>query len=290
MKTRQRFLRSSLTLVARILQLLEAGNYPSKVARLLGMSRQHVHYYCRKLLDMGYVRKTVRDRVTFYELTAAGKNFLTRSERRAGPGVVLRLHGYALKYPVLEWPRIRVDWPKVQRMKNWNKMIGSELGLTVELTTRHLITYADVIEGDNPYELIYLASRECDRLAAYLESKFQMRLGRPKLKDPRPHFGVWDPIAQKFSEWLKLSDDIADIDRSPPYKLGEIDWRDPEAAKRYLITLMTLPSLVREFRDGMREFRQGATQHMAMIKEVRELARETRELVKTLEKRAKERP
>jgi len=237
-----------LTLVCNILRLIEAGNYPAKIARLLGKSRQHIHYYCKKLEKLGYLRRTVRDKAVFYELTQAGKNFLRGSERRL-VGRRFRLHSFGLKFPVLREPVRPVVWRKVVRMRNWNKFIGSVCGLTVERTTGHLIVYADVLEGDDPWQLMFLAWRECCRLAEYLESKFGMKLGVPKLKDPRPHFAVWDPIAGKFSEYIKVSDDVADIDRSPPYRTGEIDWHDPSLAKDYLL----MPSRLRSLQSSLED-------------------------------------
>jgi len=260
-----KFLPSSFTLLFDILyQLIQDPTlYPAKVARLLGKSKQHVHYYVKRLVKMGYIRRFVKDGAVFYEVTQAGKNFVTRSESLPR-GFVFRLHGYGLVYPILKEPVIAIDWPKVVEMKHWNKLIGSEQGLTVEKTPRSVIIYADVLEGDDPFELLYLAGRECDRLADYLESKFKMVLGRPKPKD-RPDWGVWDPVAQKFSEYMRLSNDVADIDRSPPYRKGEIDWRDPESAKNYLLTFTRLPVMLQEQRKDLTEVKDALGKYVERV-------------------------
>jgi hypothetical protein len=237
-----KFLRDSLPLAVNVLRLVEGGNYPAKIARLLGKSRQHVYYYCKKLEKMGYLRRTVRDAAVFYELTQPGKEFLTRGEGRRGFGRVFRLHAFGLKFPVVV-DRVGVDWGRVVRLRNWSKFVGSFCGLTVERTPGHVIVYADVLEGDDPYELMFRGWLECVRLASYLEEKFGVKFGVPKLKDPRPHFAVWDPVAGKFSEYVKVSDDVGDIDRSPPYRTGEIDWHDPSLAKDYLLMPTRVKSL-----------------------------------------------
>jgi len=262
-KKSTKFLPSSFTLVFDILyQLIQDPTlYPAKIARLLGKSKQHIHYYIKRLMKMAYLRRFVKDGAVFYEVTQAGKDFVTRSESLPR-GFVFRLHGYALVYPILREPEIAIDWPKVVRMAHWNKLIGSELGLTVEKTPSSVVVYADVLEGNDSYQLLHLANSECERLAAYLESKFKMVLGRPKLKD-RPHWGVWDPIAQKFSEYMRLTDDIADIDRSPPYRMGEIDWRDPEAAKRYLLTFTRLPVMIEEQRKDLSDVKDALGKYVA---------------------------
>jgi len=52
-----------------ILKRIEVGDYPSKIARLYGWSKQHVFYYLKKLEKAGLVRRKVRSSAVFYELT-----------------------------------------------------------------------------------------------------------------------------------------------------------------------------------------------------------------------------
>jgi hypothetical protein len=136
------------------------------------------------------------------------------------------------KYPVLEEPRVPVVWRKVVRMQNWERCIGSCCGLTIERSPKHLLIYAETLEGENPWEMLALARDECDHLAAYLESKFQMRLGRGEMRGP-PHWAVWDPVAEQFTKVNgKIDTVIGHMDRS--FGRGEIDFTDPRAAYDYL--------------------------------------------------------
>jgi hypothetical protein len=46
---------------------------------------------------------------------------------------------------------------------NWSALVGSELGLTVEQTTKHILVYCDVVIGRDPGELLLLAKDAADR-------------------------------------------------------------------------------------------------------------------------------
>jgi DNA-binding MarR family transcriptional regulator len=59
-----------------ILKRVEVGDYPSKIARLYGWSKQHVFYYLKKLENAGLVRRKVRSSAVFYELTNSGQKVL----------------------------------------------------------------------------------------------------------------------------------------------------------------------------------------------------------------------
>jgi hypothetical protein len=112
------------------------------------MTRQHVHYYLKKLEKAGLVKRTGPRWPAFYEITETCKKFLTGCEGLK-PSFVFRLHNCVFKYPILEEPVQPVDWRRVEKM-NWSSLIGSELGLTVEQTTRHVLVYCDAVEGRDP--------------------------------------------------------------------------------------------------------------------------------------------
>ena len=173
----------------------------------------------------------------FYRLTEQGQKLLTRSE----VGLV-RLHNMVLKLPVLAGPFVPVDWKRV-RLQHWDRFVGSELGLRVEYTGSHVLVYADVLSGDNPYELLVHTVLECERLVQHLESKFRMKLGRPTLAR-NPHFAVADPVAERFTQNMNVSGPDGKMDRSEGY--GEIDFTNPEAALQYLLMPSTVQALQRD--------------------------------------------
>jgi len=172
-----------------------------------------------------------------------------------------------------------VNWRHVEKM-NWSALIGSELGLTVEKTTRHVLVYCDVISGRDPDELLLLAKDQADRVAAHLQLKYGLRLGDGKLCR-KPHFGVYDPVASLLSRYWQFSDDVGKIDESETY--GEIDWLSKEAAKEYLL----MPGYVRRLFELQRDFAQGMADHLALISEIQAMAKEIRELVEELRRQSR---
>ena len=75
----------------RALLLLDAGNYPSRVARILGFSPQLMHYHVKKWLKMGWIRLDVKTpNMTLYKLAPSVKKSLTGGENLPYKGV--RLH------------------------------------------------------------------------------------------------------------------------------------------------------------------------------------------------------
>jgi len=265
----KKFERSSLTLVRDVLRYVDAGNYPAKIARFLGKPRSHIHYYLRSLQHAGYIRKETKQakgKPVFYMLTENAKKLLDRLENSAVPSRTLRLHNFVVKYPVLEGPRVTVDWRRVE-LQNWDQFVGSACGLSCRKNTDSLEVFADVIEGPDPSELVYRAGRECDCVARYLESKFQMRLG---LGSPsrKPHFSVYDPFAEKFTENMEFTDpSLAKMDRSPPSP-GEIDFFSPDAARSYLVMMATGPARLSQIERQLETLVKGQAtfdQRMAKI-------------------------
>jgi len=259
-------------LIRDILRLVEAGYYPSKIARVLGTYKQLINYYLKKLEKAGYIRKEVRDRITVYSLTEKGKKFLAGVEGL--PGRRFRLHNFRVLYPVLVDARVPVDWGKVVRLRNWRQYVGTFLNVTVrrnEGRRPSIEILAEPLEGDDPYQLLYMALRECDKVAEYLEQKFGMKLGRGRIVG-RPHWAVYDPIAKKFSDYMVLSDDVGQIDKSPPSP-GEIDFFSPEAAKNYLIAITTMPSRVKSIEEEVKAFRSIMAENTLAIREFAEQIR-----------------
>ena len=255
-----------------ILKLIDA-NYPTKVAKLLGMSRQHVHYYLKKLEKAGLVKRVGLRWPAFYETTEQGKKFLTGCEGLK-PSFVFRLHNCVLKYPILEEPVQPVDWRRVEKM-NWSALIGSELGLTVEQTTRHVLVYCDAVEGRDPSELLLLAKDAADRVAAHLRLKYGIRLGEGSLAR-KVHLGVYDPVAALVSRYWQVSDDVAKVDKSEGF--GEIDWLSVEAAKDYLL----MPQNVKRLIQIQENFANAMNEHLKLIEALQALTQKMDKVVEKL--------
>ena len=254
-----------------ILKHIQAGNYPAKIARVLGLSKQHVHYYIGKMRKAGLIKRSEIRWPAFYSLTERGKKVLTGCERIA-PGFLFRLHNVVFRYRLLELGVDPPGWTRVQK-RNWVALFGRELGLRVEKTSKSVLVYCDVVEGYNPDDLLLRAKDQADGVADCLQRKYGMKLGLGK-RCRKPHLGVYDPVAALMSKYVQISDDTARIDMSET--LGEIDWLSEQAAKDYLL----MPGYVRRILEIQREFARGMADHRAMIKEIRELVDEIKHLRK----------
>jgi len=272
------FRQKNLNIVIAILRGLRDGNYPSLIARQLGLRRNLIHYYVKKLENLGYVEKLesvekgrvkTRGAITLYQVTENGSKFLEEIESRVFCRR-LRLHNCYWLFPVVEQPRIEIDWRRVE-LHNWGQLIGRELGLTVRKNPNSVEVVTSVLYGKNPFELLFRSREEVDNLASHLEQKFSMKLGRPRLSR-KPHFGVYNPLASKWSENFQLDTECGKIDRSLGY--GEIDWTDPVSAANYL----SMPNRLERIEKSLETFAKGMDQHMLLINELRELVNSLRSL------------
>ena len=129
-----------------IMKRIEVGDYPSKIARLYGWSKQHVFYYINKLQKAGLIRKQVRSTAVFYELTAGGKEVLERCEGLVYSSGVYRLHKCQIRYPVISEGVLPKDFKRVE-MTNWTALLGLEHGVKVRHTTRSWIVHVETLYG-----------------------------------------------------------------------------------------------------------------------------------------------
>ena len=84
-----KFRQKNLNIVIGILRGLRDGLYPSFIARQLGLKRNLIHYYVKKLEKLGFVEKLesvekgrvrTRGAITLYRVTENGSKFLDSIE------------------------------------------------------------------------------------------------------------------------------------------------------------------------------------------------------------------
>ena len=219
------------TRILPILRLLDAGNYPARIGRALGLKKPHVFYYVHKLEQSGMVQRKKRSSIVVYEVTAHGKNFLTGSEGVLFGSGVWRLHAAKYRFGLVSdgaWP---VDWRAVAK-RNWTALLGLEGGITVERTPSSVIVYVETLYGKDPVGLLDLARTCAERTAKALMSKYGCRLAEGKLCR-RPHIAVDDPVAEFISRYFELSAENCKIDQSEG--VGEIDHFTLDSAVDYLL-------------------------------------------------------
>jgi predicted DNA-binding protein YlxM (UPF0122 family) len=244
--------------VSRLLLLLDAGNYPSQVAKVLHVSRQAIYYHIKKAIKEGLLTRVNEGGwPSFYKLSESCKKTVTWGESFDG---VCRLHSYGLKFRVVREPSRAIDWRRVQ-LHNWDRFVGCEGGLTVEKTPGHVIVWASNVRSKDLEEARLLAICQCIRLAAYLCQKFDMELDllNPSLIR-KPHYEIKDPVAAVFANFMEVSNDIGKIDASEGY--GAIDYYGADYAKEYL----TMPLKLESLNKRLESIQQGLSGFLPLTK------------------------
>mgnify|MGYP000162011796 CR=1 FL=1 len=266
-KTRTKFEQLRSTLASniekrRILELLGAGNHPARIAQILGAKhRSNIHYWVKKFEKNGLIELAKKDVINIYRLTLLGKKILMRSD--GGRGRVVALEDYPVKYEILEGEKVGVDWEKLGRPRNWVKLGFKIGGVRVVKTSRSIIIHPGRVEGFDPYELLYLSGRICDRVAGWLEDHLGMKLGRGE-PIRRPGFQVKDAFGKFIADYMTVKNDVGSIDASPPSREGHLDIWSPEYAKEYLL----LPARLRSIERIVSEYGEHLRTHTRVMKKL----------------------
>ena len=217
-----------------ILKRIEVGDYPSKIARICGWSKQHVFYYLKKLEKAGLVRRKVRSSAVFYELTRKGQKVLTSCEGVVYSSGVYRLHKCQVLFPIVREGVYPVGDFRQVEMVNWTALLGLMNGVKVRKTTRHWIVHVETLYGRHPGELFTLAKNFGDRVARGLMSKYGVLLGEGQVGKGY-ELAVDDPVAKLLSRYFTISTAKRKMDHSPGELEGEIDHLSRDAAVEYLL-------------------------------------------------------
>jgi DNA-binding MarR family transcriptional regulator len=205
------------TRVIPILKRVEVGDYPSKIGRIYGWSKQHVTYYMLKLQKAGLIRRKVRSNAVFFELTEKGKELLVSCEGVVFGSGVYRLHRCQVRYGVVAEGLLPQDFRRVE-MVNWTALLGLEQGVHVRLTSRSWIVHVETLYGKHPGELFSLAKNVADRVARSLMLKYGCKLTEGEVCRGY-ELAVDDPVAQLFSPYFTVATGKRKMDHSP----GELE-------------------------------------------------------------------
>jgi len=213
-----------------ILRRVQAGDYPTKIGRIVGLSRQHVHYYLKKLAKCKLVRRDKRTNVVFYELTGTGTNLLRSCEGVVFPGELYRLDKCQVGFGVrVEGVYPERDFARVE-MVNWTALLGTELGVRVRHTSRSWIVHVEVIRGRGPAEVYGLAMNVANRVARALCSKYGCMLEEGRFV--AGELAVEDPVATLFGRYFAVSTPKRKVDHS--WNVGELEHLQKDAVIEYL--------------------------------------------------------
>ncbi|MEJ2243089.1 MAG: hypothetical protein P8X87_00930 [Candidatus Bathyarchaeota archaeon] len=222
-----------------ILKLLGSGNPASKVADIVGCTRSNVCYWKNKFLNMGAIRLQVRDVVHLYRLTPFGSKVLTRSEGYFPE--VCCLEDQAVKFQVLEWEKAPLDWKRLGRPRNWEKM-GVKIGnVRVVRTSKSIIVHPGKVQGFDVDELLMLSGRIVERVRMVLENRFGLLLSEVGVPLHQP---VTRFYSEEARELVKLGttivEDVGSIDNSPPERVPHEEYIGKDLAKARLLMPLRL--------------------------------------------------
>jgi DNA-binding MarR family transcriptional regulator len=250
-----------------ILKRIEVGDYPSKIARIYGWSKQHVFYYLKKLEKAGLIRRKVRSSAVFYELTGRGKKVLTSCEGVVYGSGVFRLHKCQVLFPIVREGFYPVGDFREVEMVNWTALLGLVHGVNVRKTSRHWIVHVETLYGRYPGELFTLAKNLGDRVAQALMSKYGVLLGEGRVGKGY-ELAIDDPVAKLLSRYFTISTPKRKMDHSPGELEGEIDHLSRDAAVEYLL----MPERVKKLEGQL----------LGLSSQVEDLRSDVSQLVKVL--------
>jgi DNA-binding MarR family transcriptional regulator len=219
--------RTVRTRVIPILKRIEVGDYPAKIGRIYGWSKQHVCYYLKKLQKAGLVRRKIRSNAVFYKLTPLGQSFLVSCEGVVFGSGVYRLDKCQVRYQIVSEGLLPADFRKVE-MVNWTALLGLEQGVNVRHTSRSWIVHVETLYGRHPGELFVLAKNLADRIARSLMLKYCCKLTEDEVCRGY-ELAIDDPVAQLLSRYFTVSTPKRKMDHSPGELEGEIDHLSREA-------------------------------------------------------------
>jgi hypothetical protein len=221
------------TRVIPILKRVEVEDYPAKIGRIYGWSRQHVCYYLGKLEKCGLVKRKVRSSAVFYQLTGRGKTFLASCEDVVFGSGVYRLDRCQVRFGIVGEGCLPLDFRRIE-MVNWTALLGLELGVKVRHTSRSWIVHVETLYGKHPGELFVLAKNLADRVAKSLMLKYGCRLYDGEVCRGY-ELKVDDPVAKLLARYFCVSTPERKIDHSPGVSQGELEHFSRDAAVEYLL-------------------------------------------------------
>jgi DNA-binding MarR family transcriptional regulator len=213
---------------------VQVGDYPAKIGRTHGCSKQHVSYYLNKLEKAGLVCRKKRSSAVFFELTLRGQNFLGSCEGILFGSGVFRLEKVQYRYPILAEGLLPSDFRRIE-MQNWTALLGLEQGVKVRHTSRSWIVHVETLYGRSPGELFTLSKNLADRVAKNLMVKYGCRLADGEICKGH-EVAIDDPVAQLLSRYFTVSvPGKCHMDHSPGELEGEIDFEQRDMAVEYLL-------------------------------------------------------
>jgi len=199
-----------------ILQILGAGGVAGNAIALTGLCKSAVSWWVKRFVTFGaLILKESQDQKTlglpkkfqhvgpglprYYELTAYGSNLLTGSESQGRLYVVFE--DMPMKFGVVQWEPVGViDWEKLGRPNNWQKLGIFVSGVRVVRTSKSVIIHPGPLHGFDVDQLQVESGRIIERVKNILEVKMKLQLDSNGVFCHGPMWQVFRPEAR---EWIK---------------------------------------------------------------------------------------
>jgi hypothetical protein len=233
----------------KVLRMLGAGNTATVTAARIGCAKSNITYWKNKLLRLGLLRLQVRDVYKIYSLTVYGSKVLTRSEGMCVPVETVVLEDHAVKFRVVEGERVRLDWRKLGRPRNWVKLGVKIGGVSVVRTSKHVIIHPGKLRGWDTKELVFDSGRIVERVKEVLESRFGMVLSDVAVPLHKPVFRFYSEEAKQIVKHgtiivhNKNGERLGAIDDSPPERVPHEEYNGEELGRQRLLFPFTLRRL-----------------------------------------------
>ena len=218
-----------------ILELIGAGKTASDVVKLLGCSKSNISYHVNRFEKRNLLQLRFRDVSKHYGITSFGSKVLTRSEDLVKVPVVLE--DYPLKFSIIEDEKSRLDWAKLGKPRNWDKL-GVKIGnIMVEKNAgKSIIIHSGQIRGFDVNNLLVEAGGIIQNVKSVLEKRFGMVLSDTGVPLHKPIARFYTPEAKELNKYgTVVVEGIGSLDHSPPENLAHLEYRGLVNIKNYLV-------------------------------------------------------
>lgn len=249
-----KFYPRSLTFLVLILSMVEEGLHQSDIARKLGTSKPHVHYYVEKAERFGYLRRVIRDAFVLLELTQPGKQFLDRYQKTVNRESlpICRAENIRFIADVLVMPSIPLDWKRVST-RNWRCFMGVVDNVRIKFNEGSQPSIEFILspmDNEDPLQILVDYVDECIQIQRSLHEKLGIKTGRLRI-EKGTEWLVYDPVAKLASKALGQVrlEGIGKLNASAPRHVGEFEFPDPRALMDYLLMPKRLHRIEKSLAD-----------------------------------------
>jgi DNA-binding MarR family transcriptional regulator len=282
-----------------LIYLKESSYFPTQIASRIGIKRQVLQYWIRKLEDEGlvYCTNPESNKFKLYQVTPAGQSFIAANDGTVRPkGKVtgensrfkceIRNLGNLHKFLTHNEYRFKQNNTELKYNIVYHGKVGG-----VDVTVRHparTIDHATMeirspqFSANSGNEAIYLMFNMMIRFQDWLDEKWQLNLSRLKLDSDHIEL-AWDsPYAKAKMTQTKgspIRTPFFKINQSPPTLKPKEEWHDPDELDRHLL----LPDIVDQIKKEVQELKTDNVETRYKIDQfeqsIRSLAESTKSIV-----------